>query len=135
MEDTRYSSEHSTRVSVDKSMTEDERRLAKLGYKQEVKRIFNVYTNFGLTASMISVLLGIIPLYTFSLSTGGPAVMLWSWIIVFCFTTILVSSLAEITCAFPTMGALYYWAFKLGGANGPFWSYIAGWTNLLGSII
>jgi hypothetical protein len=76
----RYSSEHSNRVSLNKSMTEDERRLAKLGYKQEVKRIFNVFTNFGLTASMISVLLGVIPLYTFSLSSGGPVVQLWSWV-------------------------------------------------------
>ena len=100
-------SDHNTRVSpvvsLHKNMTEDERRLAALGYKQEVKRIFNTFTSFGLTASMISVLLGVVPLYTFSLSTGGPAVQLWSWVIVFFFTVILVSSLAEIACAFPTM--------------------------------
>jgi amino acid permease len=96
-------SDHNTRVSLHKNMTEDERRLAALGYKQEVKRIFNTFTSFGLTASMISVLLGVVPLYTFSLSTGGPAVQLWSWVIVFFFTYILVSSLAEIACAFPTM--------------------------------
>ena len=53
------------------AMTEDEMRLAKLGYKQEVKRIFSKWTNFGLAASMISVILGIIPLYTYSLTTGG----------------------------------------------------------------
>jgi hypothetical protein len=53
------------------AMTEDELRLAKLGYKQEVKRIFSKWTNFGLAASMISVILGIIPLYTYSLTTGG----------------------------------------------------------------
>ena len=38
---------------------------------QEVKRIFGLWSNFGLAASMISVILGIIPLYTYSLTNGG----------------------------------------------------------------
>jgi hypothetical protein len=56
---------------------EDEIRLNKLGYKQEAKRIFGVWTNFGLAASMISVLLGIIPLYGYSLQNGGESVIIW----------------------------------------------------------
>ena len=39
--------------------------------EQEVKRIFGLWSNFGLAASMISVILGIIPLYTYSLTNGG----------------------------------------------------------------
>lgn len=38
---------------------------------QEAKRIFGTFSNFGLAASMISVILGIIPLYTYCLQTGG----------------------------------------------------------------
>lgn len=61
--------------------------------------------------------------------------MLWSWIGVGSFTLVLVSCLAEICCTFPTMGALYYWAYRLGGDDyGPFCSWMAGWTNLLGQI-
>jgi amino acid transporter len=117
------------------SINEDERRLLALGYRQEVKRIFSAFTNFGLAASMISVLLGVIPLYTYQLMTGGPVVMIWSWIVVGIFTVPLVMSLGEICSAFPTMGALYFWAFKLGGPEwGPFASWIAGWCNLLGQI-
>ena len=52
-------------------LTEDELRLSRLGYKQEAKRIFGLWSNFGLAASMISVILGIIPLYTYSLTNGG----------------------------------------------------------------
>lgn len=52
-------------------LTEDEIRLSRLGYKQEAKRIFGLWSNFGLAASMISVLLGVIPLYTYSLINGG----------------------------------------------------------------
>lgn len=118
-----------------KPMTEDERRLLLLGYKQEVKRIFNSFTNFGLAASMISILLGIIPLYTYQLTTGGPAVMVWTYLVIGLFTLVLVSCLAEISSSYPTMGALYFWAYKLGGDEwGPFSSWIAGWCNLLGQI-
>lgn len=61
--------------------------------------------------------------------------MLWSWVIIGGMTLILVSCLSEIACAFPTMGALYYWAFRLGGPRwGPFASWTAGWCNLVGQI-
>ena len=61
--------------------------------------------------------------------------MLWSWIVIGFVTLILVTSLAEICCAYPTMGALYYWAYRLGGDEwGPFASWMAGWCNLLGQI-
>mmetsp|Transcript_18068 Transcript_18068/g.16363 ORF Transcript_18068/g.16363 Transcript_18068/m.16363 type:complete len:561 (-) Transcript_18068:150-1832(-) len=117
------------------SVDEDEKRLNSLGYTQEIKRIFSGFTNFGLAASMISILLGVIPLYTFELQSGGPVIMVWSWIIIGAFTMLLVSSLAEIASAYPTMGALYYWAYRLGGPTwGPFASWIAGWCNLLGQI-
>ena len=82
---------------------EDQMRLAKLGYKQEFRRIFSTFTNYGLTASMISVLLGVIPLYSYQLSTGGPVVFFWSWVVVGLFSINLVSCLAEICSTFPTM--------------------------------
>lgn len=117
------------------TLNEDERRLLALGYTQEVKRIFSQFTNFGLTASMISILLGIIPLYTYSLQTGGPSVMIWTWVVVGIMSFSIVASLAEISSVYPTMGALYYWAYRLGGEKwGGFASWMAGWTNLLGQI-
>jgi len=87
-------------------LNEDSIRLAKLGYRQEVRRIFMATTNFGLTASMISVLLGILPLYDYSLATGGPAVMFWSQIIVGVVSTAIVSVVGEISSSMPTMGCL-----------------------------
>ena len=61
--------------------------------------------------------------------------MLWSWVLIGSFSLIVVTSLAEICCAYPTMGALYYWAYHLGGNTyGPFFSWMAGWVNLLGQI-
>jgi amino acid transporter len=116
-------------------VNEDEARLSKLGYYQELKRIFGPYTNFCLTSSMVSTLLGIIPLYPFEIRSGGPVVMFWSWLIIGGLAILLGLSLAEIASTYPTMGALYYWSYRLGGPEwGPFSSWLAGWTNLLGQI-
>ena len=53
-----------------------------------------------------------------------------AWVIVGFFTFGLVSSLAEICSAYPSMGALYYWAHRLGGPKwGPFASWI-GYTKI-----
>ena len=61
--------------------------------------------------------------------------MVWSWVVIGVMTLLLVSSLGEISCAFPTMGALYYWSYRLGGVQwGPFCSWTAGWCNLVGQI-
>ena len=118
-----------------RTRNEDEERLAKLGYVQELKRIFGAFTNFGLTVSQICVLLGVIPLYGYQLRTGGTVIFFWSWLIVGIFSLSIVISLAEICSAFPTMGALYYWAYKLGGPDwGIFSSWMTGWLNLLGQI-
>lgn len=114
---------------------DDERRLNALGYPQKLKRIFDGFCSFCLTASMMSILMGVIPLYSFGLRTGGAPVIFWSWAICGCMTLGLVLSLAEISSAYPTMGALYYWAYRLGGEDyGPFYSWMAGWSNLLGQI-
>eukprot|EP00667_Euglena_gracilis_P002901 EG_transcript_2908 len=84
---------------------------------------------------MVSVLLGIVPLYTTSLTLGGSVVMVWSWVVIGFMTLFVVTSLAEICAAFPTMGALYFWAHRLGGPEwGPFAAWTAGWCNLLGQI-
>ena len=116
-------------------MDDDERRLNALGYPQKLKRIFDGFCSFCLTASMMSVLMGVVPLYSFGLSTGGCPVIFWSWAICGAMTLGLVLSLAEISSAYPTMGALYFWAYRLGGKEwGPFSSWLAGWTNLLGQI-
>lgn len=61
--------------------------------------------------------------------------MFWTYLIIGLFSLTPVCALAEICSTFPTMGALYYWAYRLGGDDwGPYASWIAGWCNLLGQI-
>lgn len=42
--------------------------------------------------------------------------------------------MAEICSSLPTTGGVYYWAGVLGGKQGPLWSWVVGWLNLLGQV-
>nr|WSZ96843.1 amino acid permease [Streptomyces sp. NBC_00857] len=103
--------------------------LQQLGYKPELARRMGAFGNFALSFSIISVLSGCMTLFAFGLTTGGPAVMLWGWIIVGVMVLAVGAALAEVTSAYPVAGALFFMAHRLGG---PRWGYVTGWLNLLG---
>jgi amino acid permease (GABA permease) len=107
----------------------DEATLRQLGYQPELARRMGPFGNFAISFSVISILSGCMTLYGFGLITGGPGVMLWGWVGVGVMVLLLGASLAEVTSAYPTSGALYYMANRLGG---PRWGYYTGWFNLLG---
>ncbi|CAM5656586.1 Amino acid permease OS=Streptomyces antimycoticus OX=68175 GN=SSPO_012490 PE=4 SV=1 [Streptomyces antimycoticus] len=87
------------------------------------------FGNFAISFSVISILSGCMTLYGFGLDTGGPAVMMWGWAGVGLFVLCVGLALAEVTSAYPTSGALYYMADRLGGRT---WGWYTGWLNLLG---
>ncbi|KAI0251622.1 APC amino acid permease [Lactifluus subvellereus] len=113
----------------------DEAELARMGYKQELRRDLNLLQNFGVSFSIISVITGIPSLFLFGLTTGGPAVMVWGWIVVAFFTMLVGLAMAEICSAHPTSGGPYFWAAMISKSQGaPFASWITGWFNLLGQV-
>ncbi|KAJ3022459.1 hypothetical protein HKX48_006137 [Thoreauomyces humboldtii] len=77
-------------------MSEDEARLAKLGYKQGMKRQFTAFQNFGFVLTNASVLIGIVPLFGFGMATGGPLALTWGWLLVSCFVMCIGLGMAEI---------------------------------------
>ncbi|KAH9914364.1 amino acid transporter [Epithele typhae] len=114
---------------------DDEMELARMGYKQELKRDLSLMQNFGVSFSIISVITGIPSLFLFGLNTGGPAVMVWGWIVVAFFTTLVGLAMAEVCSAHPTSGGPYFWAAMLSKSeNAAFASWVTGWFNLLGQV-
>ncbi|EPS72629.1 hypothetical protein M569_02126, partial [Genlisea aurea] len=110
-----------------------EERLNQLGYKQELKRSLSVLSNFAVSFSCISVLTGVTTLYNTGLTYGGPASMVYGWIVVGIFTLFVGYSMAEICSSFPTSGGLYFWSANLAGPTwAPFASWITGWFNIVG---
>ncbi|KAI9507073.1 amino acid/polyamine transporter I [Russula earlei] len=115
----------------------DEAKLATMGYKQELRRNLGLLQNFGVSFSIVSVVTGVSSLFLFGLTAGGPAVMVWGWLIISFFTLLVGFSMAgrHICSAYPTSGGTYFWAAKLSSLqSAPFASWITGWFNLLGQV-
>jgi amino acid transporter len=110
---------------------DDERMLAKLGYKQELMRSWSGFSNFAISFSIISILAGCFTSFGLGWNNGGPAAIAWGWPIVSVFILIIGLCLSELVSAYPTSGGIYWWASKLGGAKA---GYYTGWLNLIGLI-
>jgi amino acid transporter len=118
------------RATVDiKTLGEDERRLAELGYKQELNRSWSGFSNFAISFSIISILAGCFTTFGSGWNAGGPAAIAWGWPILGALILCIGLCLAELVSAFPTSGGIYWWASKLGGPKA---GYYTGWLNLIG---
>jgi amino acid transporter len=108
---------------------DEEQRLARLGYRQELLRSLGGFANFAVAFSVISILTGSITLYGYGLSTAGPLGILIGWIVVSLASVPIALSMAELASAFPTAGALYHWASFLSGKRA---GWFTAWFNYLG---
>lgn len=111
------------------SMSADERRLAELGYKQELDRSWSGFSNFAISFSIISILAGCFTTFGQGFNNGGPVAISWGWPIVSIFILIIGFTMSELVSAYPTSGGIYWWAAKMGGARAGFFT---GWLNLIG---
>jgi amino acid transporter len=107
----------------------DEKRLAELGYKQELNRSWSGFSNFAISFSIISILAGCFTTFGVGWNNGGPAAIAWGWPIVSVFILIVGLCMSELVSAMPTSGGIYWWASKLGGVKA---GYYTGWLNLIG---
>ncbi|RUS16494.1 amino acid/polyamine transporter I [Endogone sp. FLAS-F59071] len=111
----------------------DETRLNQLGYRQELRRELTTFTNYGIALSIVCICSGLTSLFYYGLTTGGPVVMTWGWVVVSFFTAIVGLAMAEICSAYPTSGGLYFWSARLTPPHlKPFASWMTGWFNLVG---
>lgn len=112
-------------------MNEDERKLAELGYKQELTRAWSGFTNFAISFTIISVLAGTFTTFAFAWQNGGPIAASIGWPVLCFFVLMVAFSMAELTSKYPTAGGPYWWAHQLGGKG---WSWMTGWFNIVGLV-
>src|SRR3954470_8141896 len=110
---------------------EDERALAELGYKQELKRGWSAFSNFAISFTIISVLAGCFTTYGQAWNNGGPVAISWGWPLISIPILIIGFCMSELVSKYPTAGGIYWWASKLGG---PVWGWFTGWFNLIGLV-
>src|SRR3954449_3495138 len=120
---------HMAESTQSSHLTDDERMLAKLGYRQDLNRSWSGFSNFAISFSIISILAGCFTNYQAGFNNGGPISISWSWLILGAFILIIGFTMSELVSAYPTSGGIYYWASKLGG---PAAGFFTGWLNLIG---
>ena len=103
-------------------LTEDEKHLAKLGYKQELHRSWSAFSNFAISFSIISILAGCFTTFGQAWSNGGPIAISWGWPVISLFILIIGFTMSELVSAYPTSGGIYWWAAKLGGPAAGFYT-------------
>ena len=57
----------------------DEKLLAEMGYKQDLKRAWGGFSNFAISFTIISVLAGCFTTYGQAWNNGGPVAISWGW--------------------------------------------------------
>ncbi|EIW75529.1 APC amino acid permease [Coniophora puteana RWD-64-598 SS2] len=111
----------------------DSELLAKLGYKQEFRRVFSPLETFGVAFSVIGLVPSLASVLFYALPNGGPTALVWGWFMAYPFMMCIGLALAELASANPTSGGLYYWTHTLAP---PKWrnllSWIVGYTNTIG---
>jgi len=112
-------------------MDADSRRLAELGYKQELHRGWSGFSNFAISFSIISILAGCFTTFGQAWMNGGPIAISWGWPIISIFILIIGFCMSELVSAYPTAGGIYWWAATLGK---PVHGWFTGWFNLVGLV-
>jgi amino acid transporter len=121
----------STTAKPAEELDDDSRRLAELGYDQDLKRGWSSFSNFAISFTIISVLAGCFTTYGQAWNNGGPIAISWGWPIICGLILLVAFSMSELVSKYPTAGGIYYWAATLGG---PRWGWFTGWFNLVGLV-
>lgn len=110
--------------------------LENLGYTPELSRNRSTLNVVFMSFILASVPYGLSTTFYYALAGGGPANIIWGWVLVSLIILCVAASLAEITSVFPTAGGVYYQTFVLS----PIWcrrisSWVCGWAYVAGQIM
>jgi len=99
-------------------VTDDDARLASLGYQPQLRRVLGLFENFSVAFTYLSPMVGIYSLFVLGVGTGGPAYL---WLLAIPVFGMLLVALVfgELASHYPVAGALYqYSKFSVGPESG-----------------
>ena len=112
---------------------EEEKVLEELGYQQELKRSFGLFGMIGFAFSIVTSWTALGGVLIVGVESGGPPVMIYSWIAVSIFGLAVAYSMAEMCSAYPIAGGQYSWVAVISPpkiARGMSW--VTGWFMIVG---
>ncbi|KAG9242860.1 amino acid/polyamine transporter I [Calycina marina] len=109
--------------------------LVAMGYQSELVRNRSTLQVAFMSFVLASIPYGLATTLFYPLIGGGPANVIWGWIMLSVIILAVAVSLGEITSVYPTAGGVYYQTFMLA----PLWcrkilSWICGWSYVAGNI-
>ncbi|KAF2642155.1 gaba permease [Massarina eburnea CBS 473.64] len=108
--------------------------LARLGYKQELRRNFGLVEVFGIAFSIMGLMPSISSTLTYSLA-AGPAGLVWGWFTASAFIFVVGLAMADLGSAMPTSGGLYWWTHYFASpSTRNALSFLVGYSNTLGLV-
>ena len=122
-------------VSSDADSGDADELLEAMGYESELVRSRSTLQVAFMSFVLASIPYGLATTLFYPLIGGGPANVLWGWVLVSVIILCVAISLGEITSVYPTAGGVYYQTFMLA----PPWcrkitSWICGWSYVVGNI-
>ncbi|MCJ1311242.1 hypothetical protein MMC25_004913 [Agyrium rufum] len=118
-----------------KALDADARKLAEMGYTQDMKRNFSVLSVLGVGFSLTNSWYGISAGLITGINSGGPVLIIYGIILICLISTCVGVSLSELASAMPNAGGQYYWANELAPRRyAKFASYLTGWFAWAGSV-
>ncbi|CAD1810128.1 unnamed protein product [Candida parapsilosis] len=125
---TTFPSTHGITVNVHQEIDEDEARVRAMGYKQELKREFSLWSLFGMSFSLLGLLPSVAATFNYQQLVIGMSPL--PWIVAIVFITSVALSLAEISSAFPCSAGAPYATSQLAPVKyKSFFAWFAYWTN------
>lgn len=102
--------------------------LEDLGYEQELKRSFGLLGMIGFSFSIVTSWTALGGVLIVGVESGGPPVMIYSWLGISLFGLAVAYSMAEMCSAYPVSGGQYAWVAAIAPpkiARGMSW--VTGW--------
>ncbi|KAI9779017.1 MAG: hypothetical protein M1835_004798, partial [Candelina submexicana] len=118
-----------------KSLDSDALKLAEMGYTQDMRRNFSVFSVLGVGFSLTNSWFGVSSALVTGINSGGPLLIIYGIIIIALISICVGISLSELASALPNAGGQYFWANELAPKKyANFASYLTGWFAWAGSI-
>lgn len=93
---------------IDHVADSDEEILVALGYRQEFKRDFSIWSSFSVSFACLGLLPSIASTLSFNLGYIGLSGSVWGWLVAALFIQCVALAMAELCSSMPTAGGLYY---------------------------
>jgi hypothetical protein len=89
-------------VPVLDGLSADEAALVALGYKQEFKREFSLWTTFCVSFAVLGLLPSFASTLAYGMGYAGTGGMVWGWLIALFFVQCVAMGMAELCSSMPT---------------------------------